>query len=284
MIQHLASQWPVRRLCCVLEVSPSGYYRWSKGAQSPRARANQKLLGQVQQVFAQSHQTYGSPRITHQLKERNIGCSENRVARLMRQYQLQARSKRPWRPRTTDSRHAYGTVANRLEQAGPWKAVNQAWAADITYIPTAQGWVYLAAVMDLYSRKILSWSLGLSLHASLVQEALQQACQTRRPSAGLIHHSDRGAQYASHAFQALLREHQITPSMSGPANCYDNAHMESFWSTLKTELVHRRTFANARQASRAIGHYINSFYNQKRLHSSLGFKSPVQFENLSSSN
>jgi putative transposase len=281
MIQCLDSQFPVRRLCSVLEVSPGGYYLWRKRLPSPRTRANQKLLGQIRDAFAQSRQTYGSPRVTHCLKHKNILCSENRVARLMRQNQLRAKSKRPFRPRTTDSRHLYGAVPNQLREKGPVMALNQAWVADITYIHTGTGWVYLAGVMDLYSRKIIGWSLGCTLHASLVKEALQRACMDRHPAAGLLHHSDRGSQYASSAFQALLLDYQITPSMSERGNCYDNAHMESFWSTLKTELVHRESFADARHACRAIGHYIDGFYNTKRLHSALGFQSPVEFEKLS---
>ena len=282
MIQNLAGQFPVRPLCSLLEVSPSGYYQWCQRTPSPRARANQKLLRHIQKAFDQSRQTYGSPRITHCLKRKKLRCSENRVARLMREHQLQAKSKRPFRPRTTDSRHPYGAAPNELKKTGLLKAINQAWVADITYIATDAGWVYLAAVMDLYSRKIVGWSLGCSLHASLVKEALQQAWTLRRPAAGLLHHSDRGSQYASSAFRALLLDHQIIPSMSQSGNCYDNAAMESFWSTLKTELIHRESFAGPRQASRAIGRYISGFYNTKRLHSALNFKSPVEFEKLSS--
>ncbi len=204
MIQNLAGQFPVRRLCSLLEVSPSGYYQWCQRTPSPRARANQKLLRQIQKAFDQSRQTYGSPRITHCLKRKKLRCSENRVARLMREHQLQAKSKRPFRPRTTDSRHPYGAAPNELKKTGPLKAINQAWVADITYIATDAGWVYLAAIMDLYSRKIVGWSLGCSLHTSLVKEALQQAWTLRRPAAGLLHHSDRGSQYASSAFRALL--------------------------------------------------------------------------------
>jgi transposase InsO family protein len=278
MIQSLADQGPVRRLCSLLEVSPSGYYQWRKRLPGPRARANQQLLAQVRLAFALSRQTYGSPRLTRQLRRQQIHCGENRVARLMRRHQLQARSKRPFRPRTTDSRHGYGTVPNRLKQTGPLTAINQAWASDITYIHTATGWVYLAAVMDLFSRKIVGWSLGCTLHSSLVKEALQQALADRRPAAGLLHHSDRGSQYASSSYQTLLQTSQIIPSMSSTGNCYDNAKMESFRSTLKTELVHLSAFATARDANNAIGHYIEQFYNPQRLHSALNFNSPVEFE------
>jgi putative transposase len=277
MIQGLASQYPVRRLCSVLEVSPSGYYQWHHRQSGPRARANQQLLKHVQKVFALSRQTYGSPRIARLLQRQLIPCSENRVARLMRTHQLRAKSKRPFRPRTTDSRHLYGAAPNRLKDQ-TLSRINQAWAADITYISTRSGWVYLAAVMDLFSRRIVGWSIGPSLHTSLVKEALQQALAVRRPAAGLLHHSDRGFQYASSAFQALLATYQIIPSMSLRGNCYDNATMESFWSTLKTELVHRHSFADLPQAGQAINDYIENFYNPKRLHSALDFNSPVDFE------
>jgi transposase InsO family protein len=278
MIQALATQCPVRRLCSILEVSPSGYYQWRQRVPGPRARANQQLWAQVREVFAQSRETYGSPRVTRQLRRRQIPCSENRVARLMRRHQVRARAKRPFRPRTTDSRHRYGTVPNRLKQTGPLTRINQAWAADITYLHTTTGWVYLAAVMDLFSRKIVGWSLGYTLHATLVKEALQQALTDRRPAAGLLHHSDRGSQYASSAFRALLHSSHLLPSMGDRGNCYDNATMESFWSTLKTELIHRHTFTDARQLHQALADYIDKFYNTYRLHSALHFNSPVEFE------
>jgi len=280
MIQSLAPQCPVRRLCSLLEVSPSGYYHWRHRRPGPRALANQQLLAQVQEAFHQSRQTYGSPRLTRLLQRRQIPCSENRVARVMRTHHLRAKSKRPFRPRTTDSRHPGKVAPNRLKEQTLCR-INQAWASDITYISTRSGWVYLAAVMDLFSRRIVGWAIGYSLHTSLVKEALQQALWNRRPAAGLLHHSDRGIQYASSAFQALLATYQILPSMSQPANCYDNAAMESFWSTLKTELIHRCSFIDLPQASRAINDYIENFYNPKRLHSALGFYSPVDFEQLS---
>lgn len=277
MIHSLADRSAVRRLCRLLEVSPSGYYQWRQRAQSPRARANQQLLKQVRQLFAQNRQTYGSPRITRLLQRSHIRCSENRIARLMRLAGLKARDKRPFRPRTTDSRHRYGAAPNRLKTLR-LSRLNQAWVADITYIQTGSRWVYLAAVMDLFSRRIVGWSLAYSLHAILVKEALQQALALRRPAAGLLHHSDRGIQYASSAFKALLATYQIVPSMSHPGHCYDNAAMESFWSTLKSELIHRTTFTDLPQAARAINDYIQNFYNPKRLHSALDFNSPVDFE------
>jgi putative transposase len=277
MIKTLATQLPVQTLCHLLEVARSGYYQWLKRSPGSRAKANEQLLEHIQKAFAQSRQTYGSPRITRQLRRHQITCSQNRVARLMRRHQIRAKSKRPFRPRTTQSGHLDRIAPNRLKQTAV-TTVNKTWVADITYIRTKGGWIYLAAVMDLYSRKIVGWSLGYNLQTSLVEEALQQALALRRPAAGLLHHSDRGTQYASGAFQALLHYYQILPSMSATGHCYDNAAMESFWSTLKTELIHRRDFQDLPQARSALFDYIEIFYNRKRLHSALGFKSPVDFE------
>ena len=281
MIQKLATQYPTQTLCALLEVPRSGYYQWCRKGPSSRAQANEQLLEHIRKAFAQSRQTYGSPRVTRQLQRQHIPCSENRVARLMRQQGLCAKSKRPFRPRTTQSRHGYGTAPNRLKEQAPLTRVNQTWVADITYIHTLGGWIYLAGVMDLFSRKIVGWSIGYSLQTPLVKEALQQALAVRRPAAGLLHHSDRGIQYASSAFQALLHSKKMIPSMSAAGHCSDNANMESFWSTLKTELIHRETFTDLPAARSAIFEYIEVFYNRKRLHSALGFKSPVEFEEQS---
>jgi putative transposase len=229
-------------------------------------------------VFEQYRQTYGSPRVTRELRRQQITCSENRVARLMRHHKIRAKSKSPFRPRTTDSQHLYGVAPNRLASVGPLTRVNQTWVADITYVKTAGSWLYLAAVMDLNSRKIVGWTLGYTLQTSLVKEALEQALAMRRPAAGLLHHSDRGCQYASSAFKALLHSHQILPSMSTRGNCYENANIESFWSTLKSELIHRHSFHNLPQARSAIFEYIEIFYNRQRLHSALDYKTPVEFE------
>jgi transposase InsO family protein len=196
----------------------------------------------------------------------------------MRRHRLQAKAKRPFRPRTTDSRLTWGPAPNHLKAQGPPTRLNQVWVADITYIHTQQGWVYLAAVMDLYSRRIVGWALGYSLHSTLVKDALQHALDLHRPVAGLIHHSDRGVQYAAGLFQSLLRSAHILPSMSAGGNCYDNAAMESFWSTLKTESLQDLLLRDLPHASQVIHDYIESFYNPKRLHSALGFLSPLDFE------
>ncbi len=279
-MKRLAPEFPVVELCQVLGLSRSGYYQWLGRQPSARARANQALSARIGVIHEQSRQSYGSPRMTQQLRIEGRLVGKNRVARLMKQSGIRARRKKPFRPRTTDSRHAQRVVApNHLKQrSGPTRP-DQIWVSDITYIWTAAGWLYLAAIMDLFSRRILGWALGDRLEASLVKQALSQALAARRPAPGLVHHSDRGVQYTSSAFQALLHSWKIQPSMSGRGHCYDNATMESFWSSLKNELVHHEHFLDARQARLAIFEYIELFYNRKRLHSALGYHSPVDFEN-----
>lgn len=235
-------------------------------------------MAHIQQSFQNSGSTYGSPRITRELQQGNVPCSENRVARLMKFCGLRAKQKRSFHPRTTNSKHHEYCAPNRLMGHSAPTQPNQVWVADITYIRVGSAWAYLAAVMDLCSRKIVGWALGPSIDTLLVKEALQQALVSRCPPAGLLHHSDRGVQYASSAFQALLATAKITPSMSGRGHCYDNATIEAFWSTLKTELVYRNRFQNLAQAYEALFNYIERFYNRKRLHSALGFTSPVDFE------
>jgi len=277
-MKTLAPDYPLQELAWALGVSRSGYYRWLNRVESPRARSARQLTEHIGQIHQQSRHTYGSPRVFQQLRRQGVCTSENRVARLMKAAGLRARTKRAFRPRTTDSRHPHPPAPNLLAQAPPPRTPNQVWVADITYIWTLAGWVYLAALMDLYSRKIVGWSMGPSLETTLVKEALKQALLGRRPAPGLLHHSDRGIQYASSAFQALLHSWQMVPSMSAQGNCYDNAAMEAFWSTLKTELVHLNQFPDLAAARLAIFDYIETFYNRKRLHSALGFKSPVEFE------
>lgn len=277
-MEKMTAEFPVEALCRVLQVSRSGYYKWRQHRLSKQAQANGQLLVQIRQAHLESRRAYGSPRITQQLRRQRICCSENRVARLMRQEQIRAKRKRPFRPRTTDSRHNGPIAPNRLREMPQVSQVNRAWAADITYIWTEQGWLYLAAVMDLCSRKIVGWSISQSLETNLVKRALEQAWFVRRPAAGLLHHSDRGIQYASSAFRALLASCKIVPSMSAKGDCYDNATMEAFWSTLKAELVSDRCWADLTEARSAIFDYIEIFYNRKRLHSALGYKSPVEFE------
>ena len=278
MIAGLTAEFPLQELCQMLQVSRSGYYQWRHRQPSRRQRANDVLVGHIKSAFEKSRHTYGSPRITRQLQRQNIPCGKNRVARLMRLHGLKARSKRPFRPRTTDSRKTQLLAPNRLQRLRPARP-DQIWVADITYLWTDEGWLYLAAVMDLCSRKIVGWSLGLSLQSTLVSQALQQALASRRPRHGLVHHSDRGSQYGSKSFHALLQACHLTPSMSGRGNCYDNAAMESFWSTLKTELIHLQTYHGLADLRLALFDYIEAFYNRQRLHSALDYQSPVDFEN-----
>jgi len=267
-------------LCHVLGVPRSSYYAWLNRTAGPRQEQNEHLRKTLAELFVANRGVYGSPRLTVCLRTKGIACSRNRVARHMRALQLKARQKRSFKPKTTDANHPHPIARNLLASAPKPKAVNRIWVSDITYIATAQGWLYLAAVMDLYSRKIVGWNTSDSLETPLVKEALQQAWADRRPAAGLLHHSDRGVQYASSAFRALLHTCQIRPSMSAAGNCYDNAAMESFWSTLKTEWLHQKNFQTHQEARSAVFDYIETFYNPKRLHSALGYHSPVDYERI----
>jgi transposase InsO family protein len=264
-VKTLAVEFPLARLCQTLEVSRSGYYAWQTRKPSRRQVANEKLLPLIVQAHEQSRRTYGSPRVTCQLQRQKHRCGRHRVARLMRSAGVRGLQKRSFRPRTTDSHHGLPIAPNRLKQAPKPAAPDRAWVADMTYIATAQGWVYLAAVMDLYSRKIVGWAVADHL-------------KSRRPSRGLLHHSDRGAQYASRDYRTLLQSNQLLSSMSGQGNCYDNAAMESFFSTLKTELLHRQVWQSQAQVKLAIFDYIETFYNRRRLHSALNYQSPIDFE------
>jgi transposase InsO family protein len=274
----MAQQYPIKDLCQVLCVPRSSYYAWRRRPPSRRALHNQLMREKLSTLFISHRQVYGSPRLTVCLQRLGIPCSRNRVARQMRALQLKARQKRAFKPKTTDSHHPHPIAPNLLGAAPKPQSPNRVWVSDITYIFTAQGWLYLAAVMDLYSRRIVGWASSPSLETSLVKEALQQALLQRRPPPGLLHHSDRGVQYASRAFRTLLRSCKMRPSMSRSGNCYDNAAMESFWSTLKTESLHQKNFQTHHQARLALFDYIETFYNPKRLHSALGYQSPVDFE------
>ena len=277
-MKTLATTYPLAELAWALDVSRSGYYRWRKAPESKRAQAARQLTAHIRRIHWKSRKSYGSPRVFHKLRQEGVQTSENRVARLMQAAGIKARSKRAFRPRTTDSKHPHPIAPNQLKTGPAPTTPNQVWVADITYIWTLEGWIYLAAVMDLFSRKIVGWALAPTMEASLVKEALQRALASRQPAAGLLHHSDRGVQYASSAFRTLLHSWQIKPSMSGAACCYDNAAMESFWSTLKTKIPSPAPFENIQTARRAIFDYIETFYNPQRLHSSLGYQSPVDFE------
>jgi transposase InsO family protein len=274
----MATEYSLKDLCAVLRVPRSSYYAWRRRSPSARAQENQQLRKTLGELFTAHRQAYGSPRLTVCLQRQGIACSRNRVARHMRALNLKARQKRAFKPKTTDATHPHPIAPNRLAQRPKVSSANRVWVGDITYVFTAQGWLYLAAVMDLYSRKIVGWATADHLQTSLVAEALKAAARARRPQAGLLHHSDRGCQYASADYRNLLSSLKALPSMSAKGNCYDNAAMESFWSTLKTESLHQHTFQTHHQARLAIFDYIETFYNPKRLHSALGYLSPVDFE------
>lgn len=271
-------QFPLRTMCRALGVSRSGYYARRRRPRSTRHRRREDLTRQIKMAHARSRGLYGSPRVHQALLVQGQQVCENTVARIMRQERVRARIKRKFVPRTTDSRHGYRPAPNRLDRNFVAEQPDRKWVADITYVATDQGWLYVAAVMDLCSRRIVGWSMADHMQAELASDALEMALATRSPQPGLLHHSDRGTQYACDDYQGLLARHRITCSMSGRGNCYDNAVMESFWSTLKTELVHGERYATREQARASIFEYIEVFYNRKRLHSSLGYVSPETFE------
>ena len=263
--------------CDALEVSESGYYAWAGRAPSPAELRRGQLLAAIEQVHAEVKGRYGSPRMTAELNARGFACTENTVAQLMKAHGIRAKAPRRF-VRTTDSRHGLPVADNVLgrdfEPPGP----NVAWSADITYIPTADGWLYLAVVEDLFSRMIVGWSMAETMTSRLAVDALDMALGRRLPGAGLLAHSDRGSQYASEHYQRLLGKHGITCSMSRVAQCWDNAPVESFFASLKRELVHDESYTSREQAKASIFEYVEVFYNRVRRHSSLGFLSPEEFE------
>lgn len=265
-------------MCDVLAVSVSGYYDWCKRPVSQRAEANATLLVEIRQVHAESLKTYGSPRIHKELCERGQRCSRSRIERLMRLHGIRGKCKRRCKVVTTDAQHQLPVAPNLLNQAFQAQAPNRTWLADITYIPTAEGWLYLACVLDLFSRKIVGWAMDATMTTTLVIAALEMALQQRKPVLGLLHHSDRGSQYASLAYQAHLATQQINVSMSRTGNCYDNAVMESFWATLKAERIYDQAYRTRTEARTDIFLFIEGFYNRRRRHSALGYLSPDQFE------
>lgn len=275
---QLKTEYSLAELTQALEISASGFAAHGQKEQRPRRQQDRQLIGLLEPVFRQSRGTYGSPRLCAALRQNGQRCGKNRVNRLMHQQCWKARQKRRFGPRTTDSRHPHPIAQNRLAEVDRPTKPNQVWQSDITYIPTGQGWMYLAVTLDGCSRRVVGWELNATLETILVTEALARAQKERRPQPGLLHHSDRGVQYASSACRALLATYQMEPSMSRKANCYDNALAESFFATLKTECFGDQQPATHHQARLMIFDYLETFYNPKRLHSALGYKSPVDFE------
>lgn len=265
-------------MCDLLEVSRSGFYDWNGRDQSPQEKRRAALAVRVKIAFQESRETYGSPRITRDLAESGFKACRNTIAKIMRKERLFGRTPRRYVPQTTDSSHAYPIADNTLARAFAPGSGTPAWISDITYIPTQEGWLYLAAVMDLRTRRLLGWAMADHMRVELVQEALSMALARRKPTQPLLHHSDRGSQYACPDYRTLLKKHRITCSMSRTGNCYDNAVMESFWATLKTEEVYRHPYQTRQEATAAIFNYVETFYNRKRRHSALGYVSPEAFE------
>jgi putative transposase len=271
--------WPIAVQCEVLQVARSGYYAWRKRPPSPRAQRQANLTDRIQAIHAQKHQdVYGAPRIHKELVAQGHACNRKTVAKCMKAAGIQAKTVKKFRVLTTDSNHSHPVAENLVDRNFTPAERNQTWTADITYIPTDEGWLYLAAVEDLFSRKIVGWSMSDRMDSRLVVDALEMAIHRELPGEGLMAHSDRGVQYASEHYQNLLRRHDLTCSMSRKANCWDNAPMESFFATLKKELVHRHRYQTRDEARRSLFEYIEIFYNRVRRHSALGYLSPAQFE------
>jgi putative transposase len=276
-IEDHRRSWPVRLMCRVLEVTPGGYYRWRGRPSSARALRIEALVEAIREVHGEAKARYGSPRIHAELVARGKPRCVNTVARLMREHGIAAKTKRKSRC-TTDSNHGQPVAENVLDREFEPEAADRAWTADITYIPTREGWLYLAAVEDLHSRRIVGWAMGGRIDSRLVVDALEMAVARRMPGEGLVAHSDRGSQYAREHYRRILSGHGITRSMSRRANCWDNAPMESFFATLKKELVHDEDYQTRQEARASIFEFIEVFYNRVRRHSALGYKSPIEYE------
>lgn len=276
-IKDHADRFAVRLMCRALKVAPAGYYAWRTRPQSKRTKTNRRLLVDIRAFHERSDRTYGSPRITRDLREAGYRCGENRIARLMRANGIRAKTVKKWRA-TTNSRHTLPVTENTLNRAFAVHAPNRVWAGDISYLWTEEGWLYLAVVLDLYSRAVIGWAMGPRLTASLATDALTMALWRRKPAGGLLHHSDRGVQYAAADYQRLLGEHGIACSMSRKGNCWDNAVVESFFRTLKVERVYHRRYLTREEAKQDVFQWIEVFYNRQRRHSTLGYRSPAEFE------
>ena len=272
-------EFPVIRMCAILDVSRSGYYAWRGRPPSKREMANQELTAKIKKAFEDNKETYGSPRIYQVMRNLGLMCSLNRVARLMRAEGLCAKQSRRFRS-TTKRNKAHQAAPNLLKRDFRAERLNQKWLADITYIPTLEGWLYLAVILDLFSRRIVGWAMSDRMTTKLTLRALQMVIRQRRPGPGLTHHSDQGSQYTDGRYQAVLAEHGIQASMNSVGTWYDNAPMESFFGTLKCERVHHTVYRTRDEASPDVFYYIEGFYNRHRLHSSLDYLSPEAYEQL----
>ena len=270
-------RWPVRTLCDALHVGPAGYYAWRDRPPSPREQRRSALRGEIAAIHARVKARYGSPRVHAELVGRGHPCCVNTVAKIMREAGIAAKTQRKFR-HTTDSNHDRPVAPNVLDRQFDAAGPNQAWVADITFVPTREGWLYLAVVEDLFARRVVGWSMDARMTSRLVVDALAMAVRRRLPGAELLAHSDRGSQYASEHYQRLLGEHGITCSMSRRGDCYDNAPMESFFASLKKELTHHEDYATRAQAKASIFEDIEVFYNRERRHSTLGYQSPADYE------
>ena len=276
-IRDQSSRHTVKRLCRVLQVSRSGYYARARRPESSRSKADRQLTTDIRQAHTVNRAAYGTVRIWRYLNQAGVSCGKHRVRRLRRSLGLKVKRVKRFRT-SSQSRHRETIVANVLKQRFAVARPNRLWAGDITFLPTARGFLFLAVVLDLYARRVVGWSMGARMDAQLAIDALEMALGRRQPQGELLYHSDQGCQYASRAYQQVLTEHGIQPSMSRKGNCYDNACVESFFSTLKNELVHDRHYRTRDEARGDVFTYIETFYNPKRLHQSLGYVSPVDFE------
>jgi len=278
-IEDHRDEFPVIRMCKELSVSSSGYYAWRTRPPSQREMANQQLVEQIKTVHRDSYETYGSPRIYHALLALGWRCSKNRVARLMRRHGIQAKQTRRYKV-TTRRNKAHPVAPNLLKRNFEAHRPDRKWLSDITYIPTQEGWLYLAVILDLYTRRVVGWAMSDRMTSVLTVSALQMAIRRRQPDPGLVHHSDQGSQYTDREYQVLLKDHGIQASMNGVGSWYDNAPMESFFGTLKSELVHHCIYRTRTEAQTDLFFYIEAFYNRRRLHSSLDYLSPDAHKRL----
>jgi putative transposase len=276
-IQENSIRFAIDAMCEVLSVSRAGYYDWNGRPTSNRSKSNQSLLAEITRVFLASKKRYGYRKVYKQLRQEGIACSKNRVASLMRKHGLISKIKKKFKA-TTNSKHSLPVAANVLGRQFKVSKPNTHWVGDISYFWTGEGWLYLATVIDLYSRAVVGWSVNARMTSQLVEDAFLQAIWKRKPGKGLIFHSDRGSQYASYKFQKLLTSYKAICSMSRKGNCWDNAVAESFFKIIKSELTYHCTYSTRQEARDSIFEYIEAFYNSKRLHSSIGYLSPMQFE------